>query len=99
MPASSCWGWGWSGWRPRCGSAGAVVLIGDPSAEAVPSAAHRHADAEYAGYLATKRLLDLGHRRIAYALRHARGAGAQRKRRWRGHERALREAASPIRIR
>lgn len=70
----------------------AVVLIGDPDVDATPGVPTVYADAERAGYLATKRLLDLGHRRIAYAHHMASDEKLHRKRRWRGHERALREA-------
>jgi DNA-binding LacI/PurR family transcriptional regulator len=72
-----------------------VVLIGDPNVDAMPSVPTVYADAEYAGYLAAKRLLLLGHRRIVYAHRMGTDEKLYAKRRWRGHERALREAGIP----
>lgn len=69
----------------------AAVVIGEPDADVVPRVPAAFADAEQGGFLAAQRLLLLGHRRIAY-LHRTSAPVLQRKRRWRGHERALREA-------
>lgn len=73
----------------------AVALIGDPEVGVVPSVPTVYADAEHAGYLATQRLLDLGHRRIVYAHHMNVDEKLHRKRRWHGHERAMDEAGIP----
>lgn len=69
-----------------------VVLLGEPPADAVATVANVYGDPEYGGYVATRHLLEQGHRRFAYVY----GAGPKEKlfaeRRWRGHRRALREA-------
>jgi LacI family transcriptional regulator len=56
---------------------------------AVPNVSGDH---EYGGYIATRRLLDLGHRRIAYARHFQDVEMLTETRRWRGHLRALAEA-------
>jgi DNA-binding LacI/PurR family transcriptional regulator len=68
-----------------------VVVIGEPQIGEVPRVPSVYSDAEQGGYLATRRLLDLGHRRVAYLNRMS-DAVLHSKRRWQGHERALREA-------
>lgn len=69
-----------------------VVLIGDPDVDAAPTVPTVYADAEHAGYLATRRLLNLGHRRVLYLHGSRDVQSLRRRRRWRGHERALRDA-------
>ena len=69
-----------------------VVLIGDPEANAVPAVPTVFVDAEYAGYLATRRILSLGHRRILYLHQAPDLPALRRRRRWHGHERAMRDA-------
>ena len=71
-----------------------AVILGDPEAGATPVAPTVHSDAEQGGYLATRRLLDLGHRRIAY-LSRIEMPDLHKRLRWRGHLRALREAGLP----
>lgn len=65
-----------------------VVLVGTPYATSPPGVPCVYGDQEHGGYLVTRHLLDLGHRRIAF-----RGpADWQQMRRWRGHREALSEA-------
>jgi DNA-binding LacI/PurR family transcriptional regulator len=68
-----------------------VVVIGEPFADHVPVVPTVYADAEQGGYLATRHLLEQGHRRIIYAMRFPR-QDFLRKLRWRGHVRAMNEA-------
>jgi DNA-binding LacI/PurR family transcriptional regulator len=70
-----------------------TVILGAPPADIFPDVPCVFGDHEYGGYLATRRLLDLGHRRLGY-LRFTPTAAASLRRsfRWRGHERALNEA-------
>jgi DNA-binding LacI/PurR family transcriptional regulator len=63
-----------------------TVLVGSLPADVVPSVPCVCGDQEHGAYLATRRLLDLGHRRIAC---NERILSSGRRR---GHERALREA-------
>lgn len=65
-----------------------AVVVGVPPAEVIPSVSCVHGDHEHGGYLATRRLLDLGHRRIGFATTLTKEELAT-KRRWRGHVRAL----------
>ncbi len=65
-----------------------VVLVGTPYADATPNVPVVTGDQEQGGYLATRHLLDLGHRRIAF-----RGWGDwPQMQRYRGHQWALTEA-------
>lgn len=65
-----------------------VVLVGAPYADTVPDVICVYGDQEHGGYLATRHLLDLGHRRIAFRG----GSDWPQMRRWRGHQQALAEA-------
>lgn len=65
-----------------------VVLVGAPPAGDVPEVPCVYGDHEQGGYLATRHLLDLGHRRIAFQGH----LDLPRTLRWRGYQRALREA-------
>jgi DNA-binding LacI/PurR family transcriptional regulator len=70
-----------------------TVILGAPPVDVYPDVPCVFGDHEYGGYLATRHLLDLGHRRLAYfRYTPASGASLRRSPRWRGHERALREA-------
>jgi GntR family transcriptional regulator of arabinose operon len=70
-----------------------VVVFGSPPADASPDVPCVYGDQEQGGYLATKHLIDLGHRRIAFAYHEERYPQPLKERlRWRGHERALNEA-------
>lgn len=68
-----------------------AAVIGEPPAGDVPQVPTVYADAEHGGYVAARHLLDLGHRRIGYVHRMPPDNLFGRLR-WRGHERALREA-------
>ena len=74
-----------------------VVVIGEPTISEVPRVPTVYADAEQGGYLAARRLLDLGHTRIAYLYRMG-DAVLHSKRRWQGHERALRGAGISLEL-
>jgi DNA-binding LacI/PurR family transcriptional regulator len=65
-----------------------VVVVGAPPAEVTPDVPCIYGDHEYGGYLATRHLLELGHRRLAFAGDY----DLEQTLRWRGHLRALREA-------
>lgn len=65
-----------------------VVLVGAPPADVTPEVPCVYGDHERGGYLATRHLLDLGHRRIAFVGDY----NLQQTLRWQGHMRALREA-------
>jgi len=67
-----------------------VVLVGTPPADVAPEVPCIYNDHEYGGYLTTMHLIELGHRRIAYA--QAGMTDPPHNRRWRGHRRALQEA-------
>ncbi|MES2462091.1 MAG: LacI family DNA-binding transcriptional regulator [Armatimonadota bacterium] len=70
-----------------------VVVFGTPPADAFPDVPCVYGDQEQGGYLATKHLIDRGHRRIAFAYHEERYPHPLKERlRWRGHERALSEA-------
>ena len=62
-----------------------VVIVGSPPTDSLPEVPCVHVDQEQGGYLVVRHLLELGHRRIALGYDH-------QSPRWRGHERALREA-------
>lgn len=70
------------------GSGSRVVLVGVPPVDSIPEVPWVYADGEQGGYLVTRHLLDLGHRRIAY---HD-PSNHQQTQRWRGHQRAIQEA-------
>jgi GntR family transcriptional regulator of arabinose operon len=71
-----------------------VVVFGTPPVDASPDVPCVYGDQEQGGYLATKHLIDLGHRRIAFAYHEERYPHLLKERlRWRGHERAFAEAA------
>lgn len=65
-----------------------VVILGEPPMDMTPEAPCVYGSSEQGGYLATRHLLDLGHRRIAFVGKE----GPQRSLRWRGRERAIQEA-------
>ncbi|RYG71696.1 GntR family transcriptional regulator [bacterium] len=65
-----------------------VVLVGAPYADTEPDVICVYGDQEHGGYLATRHLLDLGHKRIAFRG----GSDWPQMRRWRGHKQALAEA-------
>ncbi len=67
-----------------------VVLVGAPPADVTPEIPGIYSDHAHGGYLTTNHLIELGHRRIAYA--HAGVPDLQRQRRWQGHQRALQTA-------
>lgn len=68
-----------------------AVVVGVPPADVTPNVPCVFGDHEHGAYLATRRLLLLGHRRIAYG--HGYTADDPRQtRRWRGYAQALREA-------
>jgi DNA-binding LacI/PurR family transcriptional regulator len=76
-----------------CGRGYRVVIVGAPPVGIVPAVPCVYGDQEYGGYIATKRLLDLGHERIAYARYFSdEGVSLTTSRRWRGHICALKEA-------
>jgi len=70
-----------------------VVILGAPPVDASPEVPCVYGDHERGAYLATRHVLDLGHRRFGY-VRQVPSAhvALQRTPRWKGHERALREA-------
>src|SRR5688572_3850580 len=68
-----------------------VVVVGAPSAGIDPIVPSVFADHDHGGYLATKHLIDLGHRRIAYCFTLP-DYPLEETVRWQGHRRALDEA-------
>lgn len=67
-----------------------VVIVGTPPVDVSPTVPCVYHDHNQGGYLVTRYLIALGHRRIAYA---SAGTGdLPRQMRWQGHQRALREA-------
>ncbi len=72
-----------------------VAVIGEPPADDVTHVPTVYSDAEQGGYIAARRLLERGHRRIAYLYRPP-TEELFRRLRWRGHERALREAGLSV---
>ena len=70
-----------------------VVVVGAPAAGIDPIVPSVFADHDYGGYLATKHLIDLGHRRIAYCFTLP-SYPLEETLRWQGHIRALVEARS-----
>jgi GntR family transcriptional regulator, arabinose operon transcriptional repressor len=68
-----------------------VVVVGAPPAGADPVLPSVYADHEHGGYEATRYLLDLGHRRIAFCFKNPKYP-LQDTLRWQGHRRALEEA-------
>lgn len=69
-----------------------VVLFGEPPPNGVASVPTVYGNSEYGGYLATRRLLSLGHRRITVVHGFETEGALLARRRWQGHVRALREA-------
>ncbi len=69
-----------------------TVLFGEPPPDGFASVPTVYGNSEYAGYLATRRLLEMGHRRLLVAHGFATEEELFARRRWRGHLRALREA-------
>ena len=65
-----------------------VVLVGTPYADVAPNVPVVQSNQERGGYLATRHLLDLGHRRITFRA----PLDLTQTQRYRGHERALAEA-------
>jgi GntR family transcriptional regulator, arabinose operon transcriptional repressor len=69
-----------------------VVIAGTPPADVYPAVPCVYGDHEQGGYMATRHLLELGHRRIAFARTTSQPTSLLRSIRWQGHQRALREA-------
>lgn len=69
-----------------------AVLLGVPPPHTTPAVPCVYGDHEHGAFLATRRLLDLGHRRIAYARHFPDVTWLTTTRRWQGHRRALAEA-------
>jgi DNA-binding LacI/PurR family transcriptional regulator len=65
-----------------------VVLVGAPAADTTFSVPNVYSDQQQGGYLATRHLIELGHRSIVFYGYDK----LQETRRWRGDERAVREA-------
>jgi len=68
-----------------------VVVVGAPAAGIYPIVPSVFADHDHGGYLATRHLIDLGHRRIAYCFTLP-PYPLEETLRWQGHLRALVEA-------
>lgn len=70
-----------------------AVIMGAPPADTYPVVPTVYGDHEYGGQRATRHLLELGHRRIAFACNSDDMPNSlQRRLRWRGHLAALSEA-------
>jgi GntR family transcriptional regulator, arabinose operon transcriptional repressor len=70
-----------------------TVILGPPPADVYPDVPCVYGDHDHGGYLVTRHLLDLGHRRLAYVRFFPPSrVTLQRSFRWRGHERAMDEA-------
>jgi DNA-binding LacI/PurR family transcriptional regulator len=75
-----------------------VVVVGTPPVDTVPEAPSICGDQQQGGYLATRYLLDQGHRRIAFVDQSEPNATLPypfpllQRPRWRGHQEALAEA-------
>ena len=69
-----------------------VVLVGVPPQGVLPPVPCVFGDHDYGASLAARHLLDLGHRRIAYAHRHPSEAALKITRRWHGYQRTLAQA-------
>lgn len=67
-----------------------TVVLGVPAVGQVPMVPCVYGNHEQGGYLATRHLLDLGHRKIAFAYDDPQGKVLDTYR-WLGHQRALRE--------
>jgi len=65
-----------------------TVLVGTPYADTAVWVPSVQGDQEHGGYLATRHLLELGHRRIAFLGLE----DVEQTQRWRGHQKALKEA-------
>jgi DNA-binding LacI/PurR family transcriptional regulator len=68
-----------------------AVVVGIPPVDVAPSVPCVFGDHEHGASLATRRLLERGHRRIAYGHGYT-GTDPKGLRRWRGYEQALLEA-------
>ncbi|MES2461860.1 MAG: GntR family transcriptional regulator [Armatimonadota bacterium] len=69
-----------------------VVIAGTPPADVYPRVPTVYGDHEIGGYLATQRLLELGHKRLVFIRSTHMRAGLLASLRWKGHRRALRES-------
>lgn len=69
-----------------------AALIGVPPVGDTPSVPCFYSDHEESGYQTARRLLDLGHRRIAISYERCRGSELESTYRWKGFARALQEA-------
>ena len=76
-----------------------AVVVGVPPVGVLPTVPCVYGDNEYGAYLATRHLLEQGHRRFVYAHGFKNDDEFWKRRRAQGHERALREAGliEPIR--
>jgi GntR family transcriptional regulator of arabinose operon len=71
------------------GTGSRVVLVGVPPIDSIAEVPWVYADGDQGGYLVTRHLLDLGHRRIVF---HDSAFGNyQQTRRWRGYQQAIQE--------
>ena len=68
-----------------------TVLVGEPLVGQPITVPNVCSDSEYGGYLATKHLLDLGHRRLLMAHPFITEEELFQRSRWQGHLRALKE--------
>lgn len=75
--------------RQAADSGARVVVVGAPHADQTPAVPCVYGDHNQGAYLATKHLIDIGHRRIAFIGDEM----SVRTYRWHGHQRALHEAA------
>lgn len=66
-----------------------VVLVGTPPVDAVLDGPCVYGNQEYGGALVTRHLIELGHRKIAFVYGQP---DIEKRLRWHGHQRALREA-------
>jgi GntR family transcriptional regulator of arabinose operon len=66
-----------------------AVVVGSPPADIDPIVPCIYTDHELGGYLAAKHLLDLGHRRIAFAYDEQMTYAPTNHPRWAGHQRAI----------
>lgn len=69
-----------------------VVLFGEPSPGSLARVPSVYGNSKMGGYLATRRLLEMGHRRLLCVHGFASDDALRARRRWQGHTEALREA-------